>query len=80
MTGSELVLAAGLDLIMGDPRWLPHPVRAMGQVIAWCDDHVREICRSPLCVASCRRHPCVGAADGGLSVGALDGGGSWSRG
>lgn len=48
MTGSELVLAAGLDLIMGDPRRLPHPVRAMGQVIAWCDDHVREICRSPL--------------------------------
>ncbi len=48
MTGSELVLAAGLDLIIGDPRWLPHPVRAMGQVIAWCDDHVRKICRSPL--------------------------------
>lgn len=48
MTGSELVLAAGLDLIMGDPRGLPHPVRAMGQVIAWCDDHVREICRSSL--------------------------------
>jgi len=48
MTGSELVLAAGLDLILGDPRWLPHPVRAMGQVIAWCDDHVREICRSPI--------------------------------
>jgi adenosylcobinamide-phosphate synthase len=48
MTGSELALAAGLDLIMGDPRWLPHPVRAMGQVIAWCEDHVREICRSPL--------------------------------
>ena len=48
MTGSELVLAAGLDLIMGDPRRLPHPVRAMGQVIAWCDDHVREICRSPI--------------------------------
>jgi adenosylcobinamide-phosphate synthase len=48
MTGSELVLAAGLDLIMGDPRWFPHPVRAMGQAIAWCDDHVREICRSPI--------------------------------
>ena len=48
MTGSELVLAAGLDLIMGDPRWLPHPVRAMGQVIGWYDDHVREICRSPI--------------------------------
>ena len=48
MTGSELALAAGLDWIMGDPRWLPHPVRAMGQVITWCDDHVREICRSPI--------------------------------
>ncbi len=48
MTENELVLAAGLDLIMGDPRWLPHPVRAMGLVIAWCDDHVREICRSPI--------------------------------
>lgn len=48
MTGNELVLAAGLDLIMGDPRWLPHPVRAMGQVIAWCDDHVRRTSRSPI--------------------------------
>lgn len=48
MTGSELVFAAGLDLIMGDPRWLPHPVRAMGQVIVWFDDHVREICRSSI--------------------------------
>ena len=48
MTGSELALAAGLDWIMGDPRWLPHPVRAMGQVIGWYDDHVREICRSPI--------------------------------
>ena len=42
------MFAAGLDLMMGDPRRLPHPVRAMGQVIAWCDDYVREICRSPI--------------------------------
>jgi adenosylcobinamide-phosphate synthase len=48
MTGSELVLAAGLDLLIGDPRWLPHPVRAMGQVIAWYDNRVRGICRSPI--------------------------------
>ncbi|HEX7767733.1 MAG TPA: adenosylcobinamide-phosphate synthase CbiB [Nitrospira sp.] len=52
MTGSELVLAAGLDLMIGDPRRIPHPVRAMGQVIAWYDDHVREICRSPLALRS----------------------------
>jgi len=47
MTGSELVLAAGLDLIIGDPRRLPHPVRAMGQVIGWYDNRVRGICRGP---------------------------------
>lgn len=47
MTESELVLAAGLDLIIGDPRRFPHPVRAMGQVIGWYDNRVRGICRSP---------------------------------
>ncbi len=48
MTGLEFVLAAVVDWAVGDPRWLPHPVRAMGWVIDWCDDHVRAICRSPL--------------------------------
>ncbi|MDO9117990.1 MAG: adenosylcobinamide-phosphate synthase CbiB [Nitrospira sp.] len=48
MTGNELVLAAGLDLMIGDPRWLPHPVRGMGQVIGWYDHRVRGLCRSPL--------------------------------
>jgi len=48
MTGSEFALAASLDVIMGDPRWLPHPVRVMGWIIGWCDDHVRKICRRPL--------------------------------
>jgi adenosylcobinamide-phosphate synthase len=46
MTGSELLLAAGLDALFGDPRWFPHPVRGMGRLIAWCDHHVRERCRS----------------------------------
>ncbi len=30
---SILVLAYGLDLLLGDPRWLPHPVRWMGFAI-----------------------------------------------
>jgi adenosylcobinamide-phosphate synthase len=42
MTGSELLLAAGLDALFGDPRWFPHPVRGIGRLIAWCDHHVRE--------------------------------------
>ncbi len=47
MTGSELLLAAGVDTVIGDPRWLPHPVRVMGRSIAWCDEHVRKICPGP---------------------------------
>ncbi|HXX76503.1 MAG TPA: adenosylcobinamide-phosphate synthase CbiB [Nitrospiraceae bacterium] len=44
MTGSDLLLAAGLDIGLGDPRWLPHPVRGMGRVISWCDKYVRSLC------------------------------------
>ncbi len=47
MTASELLLAASVDAIVGDPRWLPHPVRVMGRVITWCDERVRGICHSP---------------------------------
>jgi len=53
MTGGDLLLAVGLDIGLGDPRWLPHPVRGMGRVIAWCDKHVRSMCHSgpSLCLA-----------------------------
>lgn len=34
MTAGTLLLACTLDAILGDPRWLPHPVRLMGLVIA----------------------------------------------
>ena len=47
MTASEFLLAASIDAIVGDPRWLPHPVRGMGHAIMWCDEHVRGMCRSP---------------------------------
>lgn len=47
MTGRELLLAACLDALIGDPRWFPHPVRGMGAVIAWCDEYVRGACQSP---------------------------------
>jgi len=46
MTGGDLLLAVGLDIGLGDPRWLPHPVRGMGRVIAWCDKHVRSMCHT----------------------------------
>lgn len=40
-------MACGLDAMLGDPRWLPHPVRLMGRVIAWYDERARKIARSP---------------------------------
>jgi adenosylcobinamide-phosphate synthase len=46
MTGGDLLLAAMLDVAVGDPRWFPHPVRGMGRLISWCDERVRPICRS----------------------------------
>lgn len=53
MTGSELLLAASVDAVAGDPRWFPHPVRAMGTVIAWCDENVRRLCRYSHTLRTC---------------------------
>ena len=47
MTGGDLLVAAGLDMWLGDPRWLPHPVRGMGRIITWCDERVRPMCQRP---------------------------------
>ena len=33
MIGLQLIAACGLDAVVGDPRWLPHPVRLIGSVI-----------------------------------------------
>lgn len=47
MMGGELLAAATLDAVAGDPRWFPHPVRGMGIVINWCDNNIRKISRHP---------------------------------
>lgn len=47
MTGGELILACLLDAVIGDPRWLPHPVRLMGLVIGWYEPWVRSVVRTP---------------------------------
>jgi len=43
MTTGILLLACTLDAILGDPRWLPHPVRLMGRTIAWFEQGVRRV-------------------------------------
>lgn len=43
MTAGVLLLACALDAILGDPRWMPHPVRLMGRVIVWCEQGARRV-------------------------------------
>lgn len=37
-----------LDLALGDPRWLPHPVVLIGRVADALERAARSVCRSPL--------------------------------
>jgi adenosylcobinamide-phosphate synthase len=37
-----IVLAVIIDFLIGDPRWLPHPVRGMGWLIAWLDRRLNK--------------------------------------
>jgi len=37
-----LVLAFALDAVIGDPRWLPHPVRFIGRAIAYGEARLRQ--------------------------------------
>lgn len=36
-SGTEFLVSAAADLILADPRWMPHPVRWMGRTIAWLE-------------------------------------------
>ena len=36
-----------LDLILGDPRWLPHPVRWIGRYISFLEDKIRRFATPP---------------------------------
>ena len=38
-----LLLGFLLDLLLGDPRWLPHPIRAIGALIAGLEKLLRKI-------------------------------------
>jgi adenosylcobinamide-phosphate synthase len=41
-----LPLAAfSLDIVLGDPRWLPHPVRGFGAVVIWLETAGRKVAR-----------------------------------
>lgn len=42
MIAVNLLAVCALDGILGDPRWLPHPIRLMGAFVNWCEPMVRS--------------------------------------
>lgn len=46
--GVKFLAVCVLDLAMGDPRWLPHPVRLMGVVIQACERVMCVLCKTAL--------------------------------
>lgn len=46
MLGIMIFIAYLLDIWLGDPRWLPHPVVLIGKVIAFLEKKLRCICQS----------------------------------
>jgi adenosylcobinamide-phosphate synthase len=38
----QILIAVALDLVIGDPRWLPHPVRLIGRLIAALEGPTRR--------------------------------------
>ena len=50
VTATELAAGVALDLALGDPQWLPHPVRAIGLLATACERLFRAS-RLPLRIA-----------------------------
>lgn len=42
MTLAAVLLGFALDAVLGDPRWLPHPVVGMGRIISWAEPLLRR--------------------------------------
>ncbi len=47
-TAAQLTLGAILDLIIGDPRWLPHPVQGIGLLVRVLENAIRRISQGRL--------------------------------
>lgn len=43
----SIVIGAGLDCLIGDPQWMPHPVRLMGSLISAMENLIRMEDDSP---------------------------------
>jgi len=43
----QILVALALDVILGDPRWFPHPVKFIGRFALFLEQPFRRILRSP---------------------------------
>jgi adenosylcobinamide-phosphate synthase len=43
----QILIAVALDLIIGDPRWFPHPVKLMGKLAIGLESRFRAIIQRP---------------------------------
>jgi len=43
----QLLIAVALDLLVGDPRWMPHPVKLIGRLAIWLELPSRRLLRWP---------------------------------
>ncbi len=42
----QIAIAFVLDILVGDPRWLPHPIRMIGKCIEYLEILLRKVFRS----------------------------------
>ena len=47
ISSASFALAYALDWLIGDPEWLPHPVRWMGRMINGAESRLRRFARTP---------------------------------
>ncbi len=47
VSATQVLLAFMVDLLIGDPAWLPHPVRLIGRAISTGERALRRLCSSP---------------------------------
>jgi adenosylcobinamide-phosphate synthase len=63
-----LALLAGfiLDLLLGDPPWLPHPVRLIGRLALWAEPRCRALTRHEYLAGALFACGIIGVAGGGV--------------
>jgi len=57
----QILLAVGLDLLIGDPRWLPHPVKLVGRPATSLEGPFRRAVKSPRLAGAATALSVVGA-------------------